>query len=111
MPSAALSAAPAPEALASSRRVRAPLLGTGDSSMISSNGTLATAHRGKAVDKIRITKRTVEAIEPDPARDVLIWDADIPGFGVKVTPRRVRVYVLQYSHRNRSRRITIGRHG
>ena len=63
------------------------------------------------MERIRLTKRTVEAIEPAPARDVLVWDAEIPGFGLKVTPRGVRVYVLQYSHRNRSRRVTLGRHG
>ena len=38
-------------------------------------------------------------------------DAEIPGFGVKVTPRGSRIYVLQYSQRNRDRRMTIGRHG
>jgi len=73
--------------------------------------------------KVRLTKRSVEAIEPG-TRDVLVWDADIPGFGVKVTPRKpketpqgskaiggARVYILQYSRRNRTRRVTIGRHG
>lgn len=73
--------------------------------------------------KIRLTRRSVEAIKP-AARDVVVWDADIPGFGVKVTPRKVkmtpqgekvtggaRVYILQYSRRNKDRRITIGRHG
>src|SRR5262249_9192946 len=59
---------------------------------------------------IRLTKRSVEAIEPD-SRDVLVWDTDIPGFGVKVTPKGARIYVLQYSRRDKSRRVTIGRHG
>jgi integrase len=62
------------------------------------------------MDKIKLTKRSVEAIEPGP-RDLLAWDSEIPGFGVKVTPRGARVYVLQYSRLNRSRRVTIGRHG
>jgi len=60
--------------------------------------------------KTRLTKRSVEAIEPG-ARDVLVWDADIPGFGVKVTPSGARIYVLQYSRRDKTRRVTIGRHG
>jgi hypothetical protein len=62
------------------------------------------------MDKCKLTKRSVEAIEPGP-RDVLMWDSDIPGFGLKVTPRGARVYVLQYSRHDRSRRVTIGRHG
>ncbi len=60
--------------------------------------------------KIRLTKRPVEAIEPG-ARDVLVWDTAIPGFGVKVTPKAARIYVLQYSRRGKTRRVTIGRHG
>ena len=75
------------------------------------------------MDKIRLTKRSVEAIKP-AARDMVVWDTDIPGFGVKVTPRKIkmtpqgervtggaRVYILQYSRRNKDRRVTIGRHG
>ncbi len=73
--------------------------------------------------KIKLTKRSVEAIEPGE-RDVYVWDSEIAGFGVKVTPRRettaprgprvtggARVYLLQYSRRDRTRRVTIGRHG
>lgn len=73
--------------------------------------------------KVKLTKRSVEAIEPGE-RDAYVWDSEIAGFGVKVTPRRemmtpdgprmtggARVYVLQYSRRNRTRRVTIGRHG
>jgi integrase len=61
-------------------------------------------------EKTRLTKRAVEAIER-AAIDVLVWDAELSGFGVKVTPRGARVYILQYSRRGRSRRCTIGRHG
>jgi integrase len=60
--------------------------------------------------KKRIVKRTVESITPGE-HDVFVWDSEIPGFGVKVTPRGKRVYVLQYSFGGRSRRYTIGRHG
>lgn len=60
--------------------------------------------------KARIIKRNVEKIVPS-ARAVFLWDTEIPGFGVKVTPQGRRVYVLQYSFGGRSRRYTIGRHG
>src|SRR5260370_837546 len=53
--------------------------------------------------KAKLTKRTVEAISP-AGGDGLIWDTEIPGFGVKVTPRGARIYVLQYS-RGDSRRF------
>ena len=40
--------------------------------------------------KGKITKRNVESVAPD-RRDVFLWDAEIPGFGVKVTPSGKRV--------------------
>jgi integrase len=59
----------------------------------------------------KLTKRIVESIEP-AAGDRLIWDADLKGFGVRVTPAGVRAYVVQYrTAGRRSRRMTIGRHG
>jgi hypothetical protein len=57
----------------------------------------------------KITKRTVEAIEPS-LRDTILWDTEIPGFGCKLTPKGARIYVLQYSQRGRDHRVTIGRH-
>ena len=58
----------------------------------------------------KITKRTVEAIAPS-LRDTFLWDAEIPGFGCKVTPKGARTYLLQYSRGGRDHRVTIGRHG
>ncbi|MCH7540791.1 MAG: tyrosine-type recombinase/integrase [Proteobacteria bacterium] len=60
--------------------------------------------------KVKITKRAVEAIAPG-ARDVFLWDTELPGFGCKITPRGARVYVLQYWAGGRARRYTLGRHG
>ena len=42
--------------------------------------------------KGKITKRGVESIKPG-ARDVFLWDTEIPGFGVKVTRRRNQIEV------------------
>lgn len=58
----------------------------------------------------KITKRSVEAIEPS-LRDTFLWDTEIPGFGCKVTPKGARIYILQYSQLGRDHRVTIGRHG
>ena len=47
-------------------------------------------------------------------RDQYIWDFELPGFGVKVTPAGSRVYLVQYrigGRKGRTRRVTIGRHG
>ena len=64
-----------------------------------------------------ITKRTVDAAKPG-AKDQFIWDDDLAGFGLKVTPRGGKVYVYQYrlarpgsAERTPAKRYTIGKHG
>jgi hypothetical protein len=60
-----------------------------------------------------ITSRAVESVSAGE-RDQYIWDFELPGFGVKVTPAGSRIYLVQYrmgGRKGRTRRITIGRHG
>ena len=59
---------------------------------------------------VKITKRIVEAAEARE-KDYLIWDDELPGFGVRVFSSGKRSYVIQYRTRGRSRRYTIGLHG
>ncbi len=61
----------------------------------------------------RITKRAVDAAKPGE-RDKYLWDADLSGFSLKVTPAGGKTYLVQYrlgGRRGRTRRVTIGRHG
>ncbi len=60
--------------------------------------------------KAKITKRSVEAARPGK-RDTFLWDTELTGFGLKVTPAGTRVYILQYRIGGRLRRYTIGKHG
>ncbi|WP_435199190.1 tyrosine-type recombinase/integrase [Qipengyuania sp. 902] len=67
--------------------------------------------------KAAITKRTVDAAKPSE-RDQFIWDIDVAGFGLKVTPAGGKVYVFQYrmarpgeAARTAAKRYTIGKHG
>ncbi|MDQ8757366.1 integrase family protein [Sphingosinicella sp. LHD-64] len=60
----------------------------------------------------RITKTAVESAERDPERDTFYWDDKLAGFGIRVTPKGIRSYVVQYRLAGHpARRVTIGRHG
>ena len=63
--------------------------------------------------KGHITKRTVDAAKARKA-DNYVWDGELPGFGLKVTPAGRKVYLVQYrlgGRKGRTRRVTIGLHG
>ncbi|MXY65338.1 MAG: DUF4102 domain-containing protein, partial [Gammaproteobacteria bacterium] len=57
-----------------------------------------------------LTKRTVDRLSVRE-RDMVFWDRDIPGFGVRVYPSGAKVYVVQTRASGKSHRVTIGRHG
>ncbi len=59
----------------------------------------------------KLTKRIVDAATPGAAQ-VLLWDSDLKGFGLRVTPAGAKSYVLNYRDTaGRVRRYTIGKHG
>jgi hypothetical protein len=52
--------------------------------------------------KIKITKRTVEALKV-AAKDYIAFDTDLPGFGVRVMPSGKRFFLVQYRRHGRTR--------
>jgi len=61
----------------------------------------------------KLTKRVVDAASPCE-RDGYLWDDDLKGFGLKITPAGRKVYLIQYrigGRKGRTRRVTIGQHG
>lgn len=63
----------------------------------------------------KITKEAVEGLPPPPlGKRAYLWDETLKGFGVMVTDRAVRSYIIQYRMGGRgtaTRRVTIGKHG
>src|SRR3981189_2559617 len=45
--------------------------------------------------RIKLTKSTIDALST-PSSDVVYWDAASPGFGVKVTPKGRKVFIVLY---------------
>lgn len=60
---------------------------------------------------MRLTKRTVDATQPGN-KDVIIWDAELRGFGLRIKPSGAKIFLVQYRDESRrTRRLSIGRYG
>ena len=63
--------------------------------------------------KGRVSKRSVDALVPGD-RDQYLWDTELSGFGLKVTPAGHKTYLVQYRMGGRktpTRRVSVGAHG
>jgi integrase len=63
--------------------------------------------------RIKLTKSTIDAL-PTSKSDVVYWDAGYPGFGVKVTPKGRKVFIVLYrtgGARSKLRKYTVGPYG
>jgi integrase len=63
--------------------------------------------------RLKLTKSAIDDL-PVPPKDIVYWDANCPGFGVKVTPTGRKVFVVLYrtvGTGSRLRKYTIGTYG
>jgi integrase len=63
--------------------------------------------------RLKLTKSAIDAL-PTPAKDVVYWDSGCPGFGVKITPKGRKVFIVLYRSGgtgSRLRKYTIGPYG
>ncbi|KRB83133.1 integrase [Sphingomonas sp. Root710] len=57
----------------------------------------------------KLTKQILDQLRPIAGRDVMAWDGELRGFGVRIKPSGARAFVLQYRNaEGRSRRLTLG---
>ena len=63
--------------------------------------------------RTRLTKSAIDAL-PTPQSDIVYWDAGVPGFGVKVTPKGRKVFIVLYrtgGAGSKLRKYTVGPYG
>jgi integrase len=63
--------------------------------------------------RIRLTKSAIDGLQTG-AKEVVFWDLGLPGFGVKVTPKARKVFIVMYrvgGAGSRLRKYTIGPYG
>jgi integrase len=61
--------------------------------------------------RVRLTKTVVDGLEPN-AKDLVVWDRDLKGFAVKVTPTGKKIYFAFYrTQSGQQRKPSIGLHG
>lgn len=59
----------------------------------------------------KFTKTTVDDAAPS-AKEAVLWDTELKGFGLRVKPTGVKSYLIQYRDaQGKSKRVTIGQHG
>jgi integrase len=63
--------------------------------------------------RLKLTKSVIDTL-PTPAKDLVYWDTGCPGFGIKVTPKGRKVFIVLYrtgGAGSRLRKYTIGPYG
>src|SRR6201984_3098230 len=63
--------------------------------------------------RTKLTKSVIDAL-PTPEADIVYWDRALPGFGVKVTPKGRKVFIVLYRTAgagSKLRKYTIGSYG
>ena len=62
------------------------------------------------LERKSLSNRMVDGLRAGD-KDVIYWDRDLRGFGVRVYPNGVKTYLVQGRGPGGSKRVTIGRHG
>jgi integrase len=61
---------------------------------------------------VKLTKSAIEKLQAPQSGQVFLWDSELRGFGVRITPGGTKSFILQYRNGEaRTRRMQIGRFG
>ncbi len=60
--------------------------------------------------RAKLTKRQIDVLAPS-TKTRTVWDTDLKGFGLRISPGGTKAYVVKYRYRNKQHWHTIGKHG
>ncbi len=61
--------------------------------------------------QLKLTKRAVDALETRPGKNYIVFDEELPCFGIRVMPSGKRFFLIQYRFKGRTRRVMLGMYG
>src|SRR5690606_7939664 len=65
-----------------------------------------------AMPTAKLNKRTIDALKPPGEKQIVLWDSEIRGFGVRVLPSGLKTFIVQYRNAEGiKRRVNLGRFG
>lgn len=75
-------------------------------------GCLHSAYTAKTGDPMKLTKKIIDTLPMPATGQKLVWDDDVTGLGVRLTPSK-KTYIVQGRVRGKKteRRISLGEHG
>jgi integrase len=59
----------------------------------------------------KLTERTVASFRVDPQKEQIVWDSDLRGFALRISPKGLKSYFIQYRKGAATRRMKIGTYG
>src|SRR3546814_2905524 len=61
---------------------------------------------------VKLTKRAIDALVPPKAKQVILWDTEVKGFGLRIMASGIKTFVVQYRNAEGiKRRMNLGRFG
>jgi integrase len=58
--------------------------------------------------RVKLTAKSVENVKPPEKGRLQLWDSALPAFGLRITERGKKSWVVMYRYRDRQRRMTLG---
>jgi integrase len=62
-------------------------------------------------EKIKLTKTALLGLKPESGKQVIYWDSDIVGFGVRISSGGSQTFFFQGRHNGKEKKYTIGKNG